>query len=374
MLERPARVRVVGRVVTGNSLGCELLETQQMKALRFFDPADMVVGVEAGLGFEELCSLLGEQSMQLPLNAWFPNATLGSMVAANSFGPDRMFGGGVRDSIIGIEYVNGLGKLVKAGGKVVKNVTGYDVSRMMIGSRGGLGCITAVNFKLIPQTKNPAVMRFESPDLAQLGTLQAIVADRQPLDWCQLRWQNGCWQMAFGISGNRPRLMALRQRLAAFLAAGWRFSDEAELSPEWLWARQENRKCGFLKDVVSLFSTPYGHLHLQAPTSHWTASRLHALARPGRILVVHPFGGDAHLFIPPQEDLSGLQQELSAWATLEWIAVPAHSVGIYPGLVVPLPPAYEFIQHLKAQLDPGDIFVAPFYQIGNSPNRPREIT
>ena len=107
----------------------------------------MVVGVESGMSIRTLQELLGERSMLLPVNPWFPDSSVGSVVACNDFGPNRMNMGGLRDCIIGIEYINGKGEIVHAGGKVVKNVSGYDLTRMMLGSQGGLGIITAVNFK-----------------------------------------------------------------------------------------------------------------------------------------------------------------------------------------------------------------------------------
>ena len=77
--------------------------------------------------------------------------------------------GGLRDSLIGIEYINAKGERVKAGGKVVKNVTGYDLTRMMIGHLGGLGLITSVNFKVSPSSLNP--MPFLSKPEFRIGRI-----------------------------------------------------------------------------------------------------------------------------------------------------------------------------------------------------------
>ena len=115
----------------------------------------MVVGVEAGMSIRTLQKMLGERNMLLPVNPWYSDSCVGSVAACNDFGPNRLFMGGLRDYIIGIEYINGKGEIVTAGGKVVKNVSGYDLTRMMLGSQGGLGVITALNFKVLPHPVDP---------------------------------------------------------------------------------------------------------------------------------------------------------------------------------------------------------------------------
>ena len=138
--------------VSGNSdtIPSDILSLKNLNKTRFFDPDDMVVGVEAGMSIRTLQKMLGERNMLLPVNPWYSDSCVGSVAACNDFGPNRMFMGGLRDYIIGIEYINGKGEIVTAGGKVVKNVSGYDLTRMMLGSQGGLGVITALNFKVLP--------------------------------------------------------------------------------------------------------------------------------------------------------------------------------------------------------------------------------
>ena len=143
--------------VSGNSneIPSDILSLKNLNKTRFFDPEDMVVGVEAGMSIRTLQEMLGERNMLLPVNPWYSDSCVGSMVACNDFGPNRMFMGGLRDCMIGIEYINGKGEIVQAGGKVVKNVSGYDLTRMMLGSLGGFGVITAINFKVLPRPVEP---------------------------------------------------------------------------------------------------------------------------------------------------------------------------------------------------------------------------
>ena len=118
-----------------DTIPSDILSLKNLNKTRFFDPDDMVVGVEAGMSIRTLQKMLGERNMLLPVNPWYSDSCVGSVAACNDFGPNRMFMGGLRDYIIGIEYINGKGEIVTAGGKVVKNVSGYDLTRMMLGSQ-----------------------------------------------------------------------------------------------------------------------------------------------------------------------------------------------------------------------------------------------
>ena len=86
--------------------------------------------------------ILAKKKMFLPVTPWFPESCIGSVVASNDFGPNRMNMGGIRDFIIGIEYINGKGEIVRAGGKVVKNVSGYDLTI----SEASCGSLTTIIF------------------------------------------------------------------------------------------------------------------------------------------------------------------------------------------------------------------------------------
>ena len=84
----------------------DILTLQKLNGTRVFDPDDMVVGVESGMNMRSLQKILAERNMLLPVNPWFPDSCVGSIVACNDFGPNRMDMGGLRDCIIGIEYIN----------------------------------------------------------------------------------------------------------------------------------------------------------------------------------------------------------------------------------------------------------------------------
>ena len=127
------------------------LDMSRMNRVLAYDPGDLTLGVEAGIGVEKLLEVLAEEKQFLPLLVpWMERATIGGVVAANSVSPLRYAYGGPRDFVLGMEFVTGEGKLCKSGGRVVKNVTGYDLHKLLIGSLGTLGVITRVNFKTFP--------------------------------------------------------------------------------------------------------------------------------------------------------------------------------------------------------------------------------
>jgi glycolate dehydrogenase FAD-binding subunit len=127
------------------------LDLSRMNRVLAYDPHDLTLGVEPGVRIEDLLRVLAEQEQFLPLTVPFADrATVGGIVAANSSSPLRHFYGGVRDFCLGMEFVTGEGVMSKGGGRVVKNVTGYDLHKLLIGSLGTLAVITRVNFRTFP--------------------------------------------------------------------------------------------------------------------------------------------------------------------------------------------------------------------------------
>lgn len=121
------------------------------------DDANLTATVEAGTKVGPLQENLGQRRQFLPLDPPHPlRATTGGVVAANTNGPRRMLYGGVRDLVVGMKMVLGTGEQIKAGGKVVKNVAGYDLCKLFIGSLGTLGIITEVTFRVAPLPESAA--------------------------------------------------------------------------------------------------------------------------------------------------------------------------------------------------------------------------
>lgn len=116
-----------------------------------YDPGDLTLTVEAGIGLATVEETLRAQKQFLPaMTAYFERAAVGGLVAVNASSPLRYAYGTWRDFVLGMKFVSGEGKLTKTGGRVVKNVAGYDLSKLMIGALGTLGIITEINFKCFP--------------------------------------------------------------------------------------------------------------------------------------------------------------------------------------------------------------------------------
>ncbi|MGB6432197.1 MAG: FAD-binding oxidoreductase, partial [Candidatus Acidiferrales bacterium] len=128
------------------------LDLSAMNHVISYDPGDLTLSVEPGVRIEELQRELGEHGQFLPLEVAFAErATVGGAIATNAYSPLRAHFGSARDFVLGMEFVTGLGEIAKSGGRVVKNVTGYDLHKLLIGSLGTLAVITRVHFRTFPR-------------------------------------------------------------------------------------------------------------------------------------------------------------------------------------------------------------------------------
>ena len=129
----------------------EQISLAEIKRVVDYPARDMTITVDAGLRVSELQELLATEGQRLPIDVPLANrATIGGIVATNTSGPGRFGHGTLRDYVIGISAVDARGRLFSAGGRVVKNVAGYDICKLLVGSLGTLAVITRVTFKLRP--------------------------------------------------------------------------------------------------------------------------------------------------------------------------------------------------------------------------------
>jgi glycolate oxidase FAD binding subunit len=146
------------------------LELTRMDRVISYDPGDLTLSVEPGLPLAKLAGILAEHGQMLPLGVPFAaRATIGGTIASGVDAPQRQLYGTARDYLLGAEFVTGDGVIAKSGGRVVKNVTGYDMHKLLIGSLGTLGVITKLNFKTFPMPSN--VRGF----IARFGSLEGAV-------------------------------------------------------------------------------------------------------------------------------------------------------------------------------------------------------
>ena len=181
-----------------------VLGTTRMNAVVEHVPGDQVVRVQSGIRFGDLQERLAGSDQMLgvdPPEAG-EGATVGGIVAANSSGPKRYRYGTIRDLIIGITVVLADGTVAKAGGKVVKNVAGYDLSKLFTGSLGTLGVIAECNFRLHPRPETARTVAVELPDTASAGAAsQAILHAQVVPSAVELLWGDDTRMLTVLIEG-----------------------------------------------------------------------------------------------------------------------------------------------------------------------------
>ncbi len=207
-----------------------ILSTARLNEVIEHVPGDQVVRVQGGTKLQDLQShLVGEEQM-LGIDPPEEGATVGGIVASNASGPRRLRYGTIRDLIIGIEVVLSDGTVAKAGGKVVKNVAGYDLSKLFTGSLGTLGLIATCNFRLHPRPEAARTVAVELPDTVSAGeAAQAIVHAQLVPSSLEVHWSDETRLITVLIEGITPATEA-QAETANFLLRS--FGETRTLSDE----------------------------------------------------------------------------------------------------------------------------------------------
>lgn len=174
---RGGGTRDIGRPVVG-----EALCVAGVRGISLYEPGALTLVAAAGTPLAEVEAALAGEGQRLAFEPMDHRGllgsegvpTLGGMVAANVSGPRRVQAGACRDSLIGVRFVDGTGAVVKNGGRVMKNVTGYDLVKLMAGSWGTLGVLSEVAFKLLPAPEAASTLVFDGMDPAQAVALMAV--------------------------------------------------------------------------------------------------------------------------------------------------------------------------------------------------------
>ena len=336
----------------------ELLDTRILSGVRSYEPSELVVTARSGTPLAELEALLHEKGQCLPFEpphyTWSAatsvgtGATVGGMVAAGWSGPARASAGGVRDYVLGVQLINGRGEHLSFGGQVMKNVAGYDVSRLMVGAMGTLGLITEVSLKVLPLAPAEATLCFELPQHAALEQLHVWGGQPLPLN-------ASCWvRDTAGHGAAREALyVRLRGAVAAVDAAcrsmlldqrGQRM-DTTHSAADWALCR--NHQLPFF------IRPPQPDLVLWRLSLPQTAP---ALDLPWATLV--EWHGALRWVWAPVEagsQLQALASGLGGSATL-FVATKAHSAWATGQFDLKNPAQRAIHQRLKASFDPEAIF------------------
>ena len=235
-----------GEVASG-----EPLATSELTGITSYEPSELVVTVRAGTPLAELEALLADQGQCLPFepprfahpaNPGVRGGTVGGMVAAGLSGPSRASVGAVRDYVLGATLVDGRGEVLHFGGTVMKNVAGYDVSRVLAGSLGTLGVIVEVSLKVLPVAPAEATIEFACEQADALRLLNEWGGRPLPLNASLWRRRDGAGVLSLRLRGAVAAVEAACRHLGGAVqeagpaAAGWRslrdqqhpwFSDRA---------------------------------------------------------------------------------------------------------------------------------------------------
>jgi glycolate oxidase FAD binding subunit len=286
----------------GERLEGELLDTTGLHGIVSYEPSELVVTVQAGTPLAELETVLAERGQCLPFEPpHFGPATVGGMVAAGLSGPARASAGPVRDYVLGLQLVNGKGELLVFGGQVMKNVAGYDVSRLMVGALGTLGLITEVSLKVLPVAPAEATLKFA------LGQAEAL---RQLNTWggLPLPLNASCW---VEDAGTATLYVRLRGAMAAVEAAcrtmGGERMDTVSSAADWTACREQRLPWFAERGARDLWrlSVPQTAPVLalpEPPLIEWHGAERWVRAAPGAAdalrAVARDAGGHATLFRP----------------------------------------------------------------------------
>jgi len=205
-------------IVAGNSkrfyvgsVEGETLSVASHTGIVEYEPSELVVTVRAGTPIMQLQSELLAQRQMLAFEppAFSSSATVGGTVACNFSGPRRAYAGALRDHLLGCKIINGKGELLTFGGQVMKNVAGYDVTRLMAGALGCLGVVTEVSFKILPVPEVEQTLCFSLDEDNAVKRMREYAASPLPLS-ATCFYRN---QLFVRLSGSEAAVKAARVQL-----------------------------------------------------------------------------------------------------------------------------------------------------------------
>jgi FAD/FMN-containing dehydrogenase len=216
-----APLQVVGggtKAFYGEAPRGEPLSMRDLTGITSYEPSELVVTVRAGTPLAELESALAAKGQCLPFEPprFAAGGTVGGMVAAGLAGPSRAAAGALRDYVLGVTLLDGRGELLTFGGQVMKNVAGYDVSRLIAGSWGVLGVICEVSLKVLAAPAVTATLEYEWDEPRALQEMARWRAQPVPLQ-ASAWWQS---RLRIRLAGSRAAVLEARARLGGTAVDG----------------------------------------------------------------------------------------------------------------------------------------------------------
>lgn len=223
----------------------DILDTRAYSGVVEYDPTELVITVRAGTPLAEVEEVLAQQNQALAFEPphFGPGATVGGMVACGLSGPRRAAVGAARDFVLGVVLMDGKGEALHFGGQVMKNVAGYDVSRLLTGSLGTLGLLLEVSLKVLPKPYAETTLRLEMPEEEALRRLNEWGG--QPLPISASAWCDDT--LVLRLSGAKAAVAAAQQTIGG---------EEVEGSDFWLAMREQSNEFFTQSNVLWRLSVP----------------------------------------------------------------------------------------------------------------------
>jgi glycolate oxidase FAD binding subunit len=313
----------------GQALAGDILDTRAYSGIVDYEPTELVITARCGTPLAEIEAALAERHQMLAFEPphFGEGATFGGAVAAGLSGPRRATSGAVRDFVLGAVLMDGTGEVLTFGGQVMKNVAGYDVSRLLAGSMGTLGLMLQHSIKVLPLAVRETTLRFDMSEIDALRRLNEWGG--QPLPLSASCWHDG--QLTVRLSGAQ----------AAVDAAARQFGGAVVDDARGFWASLREQQ----------------HLFFAGADSIW---RLSVPATTGAIILkgeqLIEWGG-AQRWLKASGDAATAQNIRSAVTAVGGHATLFRGGDKSVGVFQPLAPAIARIhERLKASFDPSHIF------------------
>lgn len=330
----------------GESLEGELLETRGLSGIVQYEPSELVITVGAGTSLLDLENKLAEKGQCLafePPNFQSPGqvaqATVGGMVASGLSGPSRASVGAVRDFVLGMRFINGRGEHLTFGGQVMKNVAGYDVSRLLAGSWGTLGLITEVSLKVLPVAPAEAFFMCQMSQEKALALLNQWGGQPLPLNascWVKDTTAAGSPEMLFiRLRGAHAAVEAAKTKMAKDVASlGSQLTEQSAHTAAADWQASRHQVLPFFTEnaqhknlALWRFSVPQTAPVLSLPGSasapfiewHGAQRWVWAPLSEGQALrqIASQVGGHVTLFRRPQQASAAVQVDVPVFTPLD---------------------------------------------------------
>jgi glycolate oxidase FAD binding subunit len=333
-----------------------ILSTEHLAGIIDYEPTDLVLSVGAGARFGDVQSVLAEHGQRLPLDPpGAADATIGGLIATGRWGPLRYSAGTLRDLLIGISVAHPSGTVTKAGGMVVKNVSGYDMPRLYLGSLGTLGVVVSANFKVLPRPRAEATVIIVYDEIEKaFSAANELRNGREPIAALEVAFLDGAWQLGARIEGRDETVDAVAERIGA-IASGDVTRIEGPESANW-WAsyiakqhlgQDDNAvlvRCGVRPKETAVLAT-----RMAAALSEIGIATPYIAASPGLGAVVARLDcgreGSSSLLAEVQGVLLGLADTATILA-----APPSWKDGI--DVWGRLPEGFDVMRSLREQFDP----------------------